>query len=145
MSKRSVQPQPRRFNKKRRVQKRPDPSVLTFLAQTVKYRGHPYHKQNPGNFRLTPPAQAMPGKTLCDDVGIFTREVAQELLRLGAARGLISVQTHGRFPQNIWSMSTEGFPLEAQLENHEQGTYHGYPMLGADPFRDIVISLWGRS
>ena len=134
-----------RFNMKRRVQKRPDPSLLTFLSQRVKYRGSPLHKRNPGDFGLTPPALARSDKTLCDGVGIFTREVAQGLLRIGAALGLISVQTRGRFPQNIWSVTKDGCPLEAQLENHEQGTYHGYPMPTTDPFRDIVISLWGRS
>jgi hypothetical protein len=36
----------------------------------------------------------------------------------------------------------EGVPLEAQLENAANGTYHGYPMPEDDPFRDIVIARW---
>ena len=144
MAKGPVQPLSH-FNPKRRIQNSPDPSVLRFLAQTVKYRGSPYHKRNPGDFGLTPPALPLPGKTLCDGVGIVTRQAAQGLLRLGATRGLISVQTRGQFPQNIWSVTNDGYPLEAELENQEQGTYHGYPMPKTDPFRDEVISRWTSS
>ncbi len=60
-------------------------------------------------------------------------------------RGLISVQTRGQFPQNIWSVTESGCPLEAQLENQELGTYHGYPMPSTDPFRDAVLLRWSGS
>jgi hypothetical protein len=46
------------------------------------------------------------------------------------------------YPQNVWAVSAEGVPLEAQLENAANGTYHGYPMPEEDPFRDIVITKW---
>jgi hypothetical protein len=32
------------------------------------------------------------------------------------------------FPQNIWAVSENGYALEAQLGNQENGEYHGYPM-----------------
>ena len=131
-----------RFNMKRRIEACHDPSVLTALAQKVKYRGSPLHKRDPGDFQLTPPAQPRHDKTLCDGARIHTREVAQGLLREGVRRGMISVQTRGQFPQNIWAVTESGCPLEAQLENQEQGTYHGYPMPTTDPFRDAVVSRW---
>lgn len=37
-----------------------------------------------------------------------------------------------------------GEPLEAQLENAEQGIYHGYPMPANDPFRNQVLNRWNR-
>ena len=46
------------------------------------------------------------------------------------------------YPQNVWSVSADGVPLEAQLENPANGTYHGYPMPEDDAFREIVISKW---
>ena len=146
MSQGPIRPQPHvSYNRRRRIQRSPDPSALKFLGRTVKYRGSPYHKRNPGDFQLTPPAQPLPSKTLCDGAGVFTRRVAQELLRRGVARGMVSVQTRGRFPQNIWSVTDDGYPLEAQLENQEQGIYHGYPMPKTDPFRAVVVSRWSRS
>jgi hypothetical protein len=39
-------------------------------------------------------------------------------------------------------VSPEGVPLEAQLENAANGTYHGYPMPEEDPFREIVKAAW---
>lgn len=32
--------------------------------------------------------------------------------------------------------------FEAQLENHEQGTYHGYPMPESDPLTSQVLAWW---
>ena len=144
MARRSVQTRSR-FNLKRRMQECPDPAVLNRLAGSVRYRGSPLHKRDPGDFGLEPPAQPRDDKTLCDGVGIHARDVAQALLRAGVERGLISVQTRGRFPQNIWALTETGYPLEAQLENQEQGTCHGYPMPTTDPFRDLVISRWSQS
>jgi hypothetical protein len=42
----------------------------------------------------------------------------------------------------VWAVSIEDLPLEAQLENAANGTYHGYPMAEEDPFRDIVLARW---
>lgn len=102
---------------------------MTALADRVKYGGNPEHKRNPGDFGLTPPLQPRPDKTLCDEVKIFSRREATGLLKEGVKKGLISEQhTQNGYPQNIWAVTEEGWPLEAQLENARQGTYHGYPM-----------------
>ena len=134
-----------RFNMKRRIQERPAPSVVAGLARRVRYRGSPLHKRDPGDFDLAPPAQPRDDKTLCDGVHIHARHVAQALLREGVERGLISVQTRGQYPQNIWAVTKDGYPLEAQLDNQQQGTYHGYPMPTTDPLRDEIILRWSQS
>lgn len=48
----------------------------------------------------------------------------------------------GKWPQNIWAVTDEGCPVEAQLENQVQGTYHGYPMPEADPMRKEILERW---
>jgi len=59
------------------------------------------------------------------------------LLRKGIRKGLVSRQKRDGWPQNVWSVTSEGEPLEAQLEG--SGVYHGYPMPENDPFRDDVL------
>lgn len=134
-----MRPRKHKFNPKRRLALTPDLEQLKKLAATVRYGGNSEHKRNPGDFGLTPPAGPRPGKTLCDAAGIFERAQALELLRQGVRRGLIS-DRGGEFPQNIWAVSAEGIPLEAQLEGN--GVYHGYPMPEKDPFRESVIARW---
>ena len=132
------------FNRKRRIDAGDDYD-LPLLARQVKYTGNPDHKSNPGDFRLTPPAQPRDDKTLCDDAGIFTKTEAQRLLMEGARRGLISEQKRiGGLPQNIWAVTADGCPLEAQLENRVQSTYHGYPVPENDPLRDRILEHWNR-
>ncbi|WP_200874853.1 hypothetical protein [Desulfonatronum thiodismutans] len=55
---------------------------------------------------------------------------------------MISEQMKGKWPQNIWAVTSDGIPLEAQLENPEAGVYHGYPMPESDPFSHEVIKEW---
>lgn len=57
-------------------------------------------------------------------------------------KGLISEQARGHFPQNVWSVTAKGVPLEAQLENPTRGTYHGYPMTFDDPLAAEVLRRW---
>ena len=136
----------RKFNSKRGVAVNPDPSELQDLAARVRYGGNPEHKRNPGDFGLTPSAQLRPDKTACDEAGITERRVALRLLREGIRKGLVSDQVRGpgQFPQNVWAVTEDGHPLEAQLENPETGSYHGYPMPVVDPFRKLVIERWNR-
>lgn len=115
---------------------------LAALAQKVQYGGNPEHKKNPGDFGLTPPADPRPGKSLCDGIGVFSRAEALALLKAGLSKGLISDRSVGEWPKNIWSMSPGGRPLEAQLENPDLGTYHGYPMPDSDPFASVVAQRW---
>lgn len=134
-----------RYNPKRKIQNSLPVEELEQLAKKVRYGGNPEHKRNPGNFGLTPPSDPRPHKTLCDDCGIFDKRIAESLLSEGAEKGIVSVQMKGHWPQNIWAVTSEGNPVEAQLENEVQGTYHGYPMPEADPLRHEIIKRWSQS
>lgn len=132
-----------RFNPKRRFAKSlPDKKALDELASKVRYGGNPEHKRNPGDFGLTPPALPRDDKSLCDEVKIFRRAEALSLLRQGVLSGMISEWDGvNGYPKNIWAMIGD-VPLEAQLENAGNGTYHGYPLEMNDDFRERVIAKW---
>ncbi|MGZ0079373.1 hypothetical protein [Methylomonas sp. YC3] len=132
------------FNNKRVIKKLTESERQKYeeLAKQVTYVGNPEHKQNPGDFGLTPPNGARPGKSLCDAVNIFSKRIAQSLLESGLRSGLVSDRYNGDWPQNIWCVTEKGEPLEAQLDNREQGTYHGYPMPESDPLASEVIKRW---
>ncbi len=91
-----------------------------------------------------PPSQPRADKTLCDTVGVLRRKEATRLLKEGISKGLISEQERNGYPQNIWVVTEDQWPLEAQLENAQRGTYHGYPMAEADPFREEVLTKWKK-
>lgn len=135
----------RSFNPKRRIRSVASTDYLTDLAKRVIYGGNPEHKRNPGDFGLTPPSQPRPDKTLCDEVGIYKRSVAQSLLRRGVEKGLISENEHNGYPQNIWSVTQDNQPMEAELENREQGAYHGYPVPSTDPLREEILARWNST
>lgn len=129
------------YNTKRQI--RPSVSDQSTLEMRVSYGGNPEHKRNPGDFGLTPPAaHCRSDKSLCDGVGILTRKAALKLLRAGIRQGLISAQERNGWPQNVWAVTRNGEPLEAMLENAEQGCYHGYPMPQDDPFRVEILKRW---
>lgn len=139
-----LHPARRTNNHKRRIKETRDPAELDHLARQVRYTGNPVHKRNPGDFHLNPSAQPRDDKTLCDNAGIFTRAEALRLLREGVKRGLISAQKRGAFPQNIWAVTDDDYPLEAQLENRVQGTYHGYPLSQNDYLASQILEHWQR-
>ena len=116
--------------------------MLEGLALKASYGGSPAHKRDPSDFNLTPPAAPREGKTLCDVLGVVTKAQAQALLKQGIAKGLVSVRERNGWPHNVWSVFPDGTPLEAQLENSESGTYHGYPLQRADPLWDRVLERW---
>jgi hypothetical protein len=130
------------FNPKRRLADALVQVDLETLASGVRYGGNPEHKRSPGNFGLTPPASPRRHKTLCDQADILDRAIALGLLQEGIRCGLVSDAAGARYPQNVWAVSAGGVPLEAQLENPGNGTYHGYPMPEEDPFREKVIEKW---
>lgn len=132
----------RKHNPKREIRKIVDPILSGALLAKIKYVGSPFHKSRRGKFGLVPPVQPRPDKTLCDAVDISEPRAARDLLKRGVEAGLISVQQRGEFPQNIWAVSSEGVALEAQLDNAEQGTYHGYPMGFGDPLAKRVVERW---
>lgn len=139
-----MQRRPTRFNTKRKIQpfSEGDLGLPSNLIEQVKYGGNPEHKRNPGDFGLTPPSAPRPAKSLCDTAKIFSKSVATELLQQGLKKGMLSVQMKGQWPQNIWAVTSDEIPLEAQLENSETGVYHGYPMPESDPFSNEVIKEW---
>ncbi|WP_421620851.1 hypothetical protein [Alkalilimnicola ehrlichii] len=130
-------------NSKRRLHPELTVERRRALAQCVKYVGSPLHKRNPGDFGLTPPVAARPGKSLCDDVSIFERDKAQVLLREGVQAGLVSRDADEGFPRHIW-MVHKGRVIEARCDNMEAGTYHGYPLEADDPMADAVRREWSR-
>jgi hypothetical protein len=131
----------RSFNPKRQLAQAL-PADLRSLANSVRYGGSPEHKRAHGDFGLIPPAAPRADKTLCDGAGVLRRAEAEALLRKGIERGFISKQQRGRFPQNVWAVTEQDVPLEAQLDNMGQGNYHGYPMPDTDPLREEVLSRW---
>ncbi|MBN1296796.1 hypothetical protein JXA80_08435 [bacterium] len=139
-----MQRRPGHFNSKRKMRSREDAKTLgvDVLENKVAYTGNPEHKRNPGDFGLTPPAGQRPAKSLCDTVQIFSRQEALEFLKAGLRKGMVSDQVRGDWPQNIWAVTKDGIPLEAQLENRAMGTYHGYPMPESDPFSNEVVKEW---
>ncbi|MCM2477947.1 hypothetical protein [Serpentinimonas maccroryi] len=116
---------------------------LQALGSRAGYGGNPEHKKNPGDFRLAPPSDPRPGKSLCDVAQIFKRNEAEALLRAGLRKGLVSNRMVGAWPKNVWAVTDDGFAMEAQLENPDLGTYHGYPMPETDPLSQEVIRRWG--
>lgn len=137
----------RAYNPKRRLADLAEfpAEKLQELGVRVVYTGNPQHKSRPNDYGLYPQADPRPGKTLCDGSGPFPRDLAVELLRQGVARRTISMQQRNGWPQNIWSVSGDEDVFEAQLENHEQGHYHGYPMPADDDFRLVVLAAWQRA
>ena len=117
---------------------------LERLAGCVGYGGNPEHKKNPGDFNLTPPSDPRQGKSLCDVARIFRRDEALKLVQAGLRKGLVSDRTAGGWPKNVWAVTHDCIPMEAQLENAELGTYHGYPMPETDPLALEVVRRWER-
>lgn len=136
------------FNPKRKVltpaQAQARADEFGKLADRVGYGGNPEHKKNPGDFNLIPPSDPRQGKSLCDVAKIFKREEAVKLLQKGLRNGLVSDRMAGNWPKNVWSVTHDGFALEAQLENPELGTYHGYPMPDTDPLAAEILRRWER-
>jgi hypothetical protein len=135
----------RSYNPKRAlVAVKPPQTELIALADKIRYGGNPEHKSDPGDFGLTPPSAPRSDKTLCDTAGIRSKSEAWSILRSGVLKGLISKQTRGGFPQNVWAVTDDGTAFEARIENPETGSYHGYPLPADDPFRAAVLRAWSR-
>lgn len=131
-------------NPKRKLAESPDAAFCSTLVGKVGYGGNPEHKSNPGDFGLVPPSahHRRADKSLCDNVGILKKRQALKHLKAGAGKGCISEQTRGDFPKNIWTVLEDGTVLEAQLENQDQGIYHGYPLEEDDPIVGAVRKRW---
>jgi len=137
------------FNPKRRLitpaQAQARSDELKALAARARYGGNPEHKKNPGDFGLTPPSDPRQGKSLCDAAKVFRRADAEAILKGGLQRGTVSDRMDGEWPKNVWSVTEDGIAMEAQLENPELGSYHGYPMPETDPLSQEVLRRWARA
>jgi hypothetical protein len=114
------------------------------LSRRCHYGGNPQHKRSPADYGLTPPTSPRPGKTLCDASGPVPRQEAQGLLVAGIEKGMFSARQDNGWPRNVWAVAANGQIFEAQLENREQGHYHGYPVPLDDDFRVNVLEEWNR-
>lgn len=119
-----------------------DPQKCCQMASQITYSGNPKHKRNPGDFGLTPPSAPRPGNSLCDSAGIFKKSDATRYLKEGVKKGMFSLQDRGGWPQQIWAVDDNNHPLEAQLDNQETGTYHGYPVPESDPRHKEILNEW---
>jgi hypothetical protein len=132
------------FNPKRRIRGYVEQIWIDELLLSIKYGGgNPEHKRS----KQSPDVEsfsARPYKSQCHEAKVYSLSEAQTLLLEGVRLGLISQQTRGTFPQNVWAVTPEGVPLEGQLENQVQATYHGYPMPSSDPLASEVLSLWRK-
>jgi hypothetical protein len=135
-----------RFNPKRRIrpplQSAQEIALFERLAAKVSYRGSNLHKRNPGDFGLSQPPSPRLNKTLCENAGNFNKATALALLRAGLRCGMVSIRQVGEWPQTIWSVTPNGYPMEAQRES--DGVYHGYPLKDDDDFRVEVLKEWKR-
>jgi hypothetical protein len=121
------------------------PEERDFLRKNGGYEGIAYHKRNPGDFGLTPPAAPRPDKTLCDEADVIRRAVANALLARAIDGGLVSEGTSAPgFPKQLWVVAENGQVFEAMYGGSRTGLYHGYPIRREDPFFDEVVNAWER-
>lgn len=115
------------------------------LRAHAEYEGISYHKRNPGDFGLEPPAAPRRDKTLCDEAGITSKQVATDLLRRAIDGGLASA-TNGapHFPKQLWVVDEHGRVFEAMYGGSKTGRYHGYPIRSSDPLFDQVRAAWNQ-
>lgn len=114
------------------------------LAAQAKYFGSPFHKRHPDDYGMPELPKPREDKTQCDADRRIRYGEAVRLMKKGFRRGLISVQWRGQWPQNVWAVDANGVVYEAQLQNAEQGEYHGYPMKANDDFTEVVRTEWER-
>ncbi len=114
-----------------------------YLRLNAAYEGSAYHKKNPGDFGLTPPAAPRPDKTLCDEAGVASRAVATDLLARAIEGGLVSdpIGAPG-FPKELWVVDEHGRVFEAIYGGSVIGRYHGYPIRRSDPLFDQIRAAW---
>ena len=74
----------------------------------------------------------------------FSKSVALRYLHDGIRKGLVSVQTRGDSPQNIWAVTDAGEPLEAQLENLELGVIEEMAAASQNIVLDHIKTLLAR-
>lgn len=111
------------------------------LAARVQYAGSGHHKRNPADYNLER-TNPRPTKSLCDAVKPVSLAEAQQLLREGILKGMVSAIGADGFPKYVWSVSIDGVVYEAKTHPNTPGRYHGYPLEGEDNMRSYVTNIW---
>jgi hypothetical protein len=115
-----------------------------YLDAYATYEGSPFHKRNPGDFGLTPPAAPRADKTLCDEAAVFKKDVARALLSKAIEGGIVSDgEGSPGFPKELWVFD-DGHVFEAIYGGSKIGAYHGYPVRTNEPFFDELVEEWNR-
>jgi hypothetical protein len=114
---------------------------LRELVGRVRYVGSGHHKRWPADygFERTSPR---PTKSLCDIDRAIPLAEAQELLNAGILKAMVSQPWEDGFPKYVWSVSATSEVFEAKTHPNTPGQYHGYPLLGDDDMRELVLSQW---
>lgn len=118
-----------------------EPEKALLRAQAF-YEGSPFHKRNPGDFGLTPPAAPRPDATLCDETRVLELATARRLFAEAIDGGLVSEAGTGEFPKELWVVGADGQVFEAMYGGSRAGAYHGYPIRRSDPWFDVVTRAW---
>jgi len=130
-------------NPKRRIaeQGQYEAAFLQGLADQFGYVGSAIHKRFPGNYGFQPPVNPRGWKSLCDRERIILLEEAQQLLREGILKGLISPHFENGAPKYVWSVDANSRPYEAKLG---LGGYHGYMLEAEDNMAEMVLRAWAK-
>ena len=113
------------------------------LLGRVRYVGSGHHKRNPLDygFERTNPR---PTKSLCDASRPIKLAEADELLKAGIKKGMVSRLGDDGLPKYIWSVSDYGEAFEAKTHPNTPGQYHGYPLEAEDDMRRRVLEAWSK-
>lgn len=114
---------------------------LRELLGRIRYIGSGHHKRWPADygFERTSPR---PTKSLCDLERIILSTEAQDLLRAGVLKAMISTPLENGFPKYVWSVSVKNEVFEAKTHPNTPGLYHGYPLNSDDDMREVVLRQW---
>lgn len=113
--------------------------ALEELSRRATYVGSANHKRYPGDYGFNPPSNPRPWKSMCDAHRIVSKEEAQDLLKQGILKGMVSTFYLEGVPKYIWSVDRNGAVYEAKIGN---GGYHGYRLEGDDDMSDIARVHW---
>jgi hypothetical protein len=112
------------------------------LAARAIYTGSGVHKRFPAVYGFGPNASPRPSKSICDGIRVVPREEAEQLLRNGVLKGMLSEPWEEGFPKYIWSVDGQGEAYEAKTHPNDRGQYHGYRLEESDPMRALVLKAW---
>ena len=121
-----------------------DQERLKQFAELAQYCGSEYHLCKPQAKGFSARARG-PNKSPCDGNISLKRPEANQLLREGISRSMVStvLQTDSPkyvLPKYVWAVK-DRYVFEAKLS---KGTpkYHGYELLENDSQRDYVMDVW---